>query len=94
MADSKNIFSETIKIYLIIISLSIVLGIYLIELYFSNLTYTFHNSKQIENYDLRTKIEVLEDLKKEDVVPSISPKYFLKKIKKSNLASTNFWNFK
>ncbi len=72
-------FSETIKIYLIIISLSIVLGIYLIELYFSNLTYTFHNSKQIENYDLRTKIEVLEDLKKEDVVPSISPKYFLEK---------------
>ena len=41
--------------------------------------YNFHNVKKIENYDLRTKIEVLIDLQKENAVPSISPKYFLEK---------------
>ncbi len=83
----KKFFSSKQKVYANIITISIFFSFYLIELYFSNIIYLTHNSKQVHNYDLRTKFQVLEDLKDEKVAPSISPKYYLiKKTGKIDIA--------
>jgi len=85
--------SEKIKIYLIITSISFVFSLYALEAYliFNKIGKVFWAERQLhkrvklykqqtgKNYDIRTRSEIYNDLKKEDenIAADVSPRFYL-----------------